>query len=210
MIGPDADDHVTLRISNPTGTAPHAAEFHSTRKGWGYGTYAVVVEGNLSSMHKNLVFGGLFTYDDSTAPRTSHGEIEVSETSAWGADGAVVLDYTYFRDNPDTHASSGLPVRVVSEAIPSAPIMTHMMRWEAGRLRWWSWIGEGIGGRPFRSGEATAEIAIPNREAIVFNLWDFRADGFDIRLTDVKLRDFSFVPLGEEAGLRGSERARSR
>ncbi len=198
VIGPDRHGSVTLRISNPTGTRPRASEMVSTAKGMGYGTYALTVGTNLAIMHDNLVFGGLFTYDGSQAAHMSHNEIEVCETSSWGKGAPVMLDYTYFSDNPDTKSSVGIGHVVVRQPVSRDAVQTHMMRWEAGKITWWSWIGSDVTHKPFRSGRTTADVPIPQDERITMNLWDFGAGGAAMPRFEVILRDFSFVPLGEE------------
>lgn len=192
VIGPDAHDHVILRITNPSGHAPHAAEFDSTRLGFGYGTYTVVVEGDLVRLDRDLVFGGMFTYDSTVASWKSHSEIDVNETSAWGRHGPVGTDNAYFRDNR-RGAKLGRSIVVKTKPVPHTRIQTHQMVWEPGRITWRSWHGGGTSGTPFRTTVATHDVPKPAKEAICFNFWDFVRHS-DARETEVILRDFSFVP----------------
>lgn len=192
VIGPDAEGRVTLRITNPSGHAPHAAEFCTTRLGLGYGTYTVVVEGDLARLHHDLVFGGMFTYDSTMPAWTSHREIDANETSAWGKPGPVRTENAYFVDDAPG-SSLGRSIVVKRGRARTARVQTHQMTWQPGRVTYRSWVGAGTRGRPFREAVATQDVPVPGREALCFNLWDFVADS-QAPATTLTLRDFSFVP----------------
>jgi hypothetical protein len=196
--GPDARGAITLRLTNPTGRRPLAAELDSTRLGLGYGTYTVVMEGDLTRLDPHVVSGGMFTYDSTTPSWTSHSEIDANETSAWGS-GPVRLDNAYFRDN-HRGARIGRSIVVRSEPIPAARVQTHQMVWEPGRVTWRSWAGAGGTHRhPYREEVVTGDqVPTPNREAVCFNVWDFGAGSTHAAPSEVTLLDFSFVPLEHE------------
>jgi hypothetical protein len=198
VVGPDARGFITLRLTNPSGAAPVAAEFDSTGRGFGYGTYTVVVDAHLARLDPHLVFGGLFTYDSSMPSWSSHNEIDANETSAWGR-GRVQLNNAYFKDNPPG-ASVGDSIVVRRDPVPAARVQTHQLVWAPGRITWRSWYGAGgRGRRPFREAVVTSDVPRPNREAICFNLWDRGKASAEAAPTEVTLRDFSFVPLGTPA-----------
>jgi hypothetical protein len=195
VTGPDARGAITLRLTNPSGHRPVAAELDSTRLGLGYGTYTVVMEGDLTRLDPHVVSGGMFTYDSTTPSWTSHAEIDANETSAWG-EGPVRLDNAYFRDNR-RGAPIGRSIVVRSEPIPPARVQTHQMVWEPDRITWRSWVGAGgAGRRPYREEVVTGDhLPTPNREAVCFNVWDSGPGSARAAPAEVVLRDFSFVPL---------------
>jgi hypothetical protein len=193
VVGPDHRGWITLKLTNPSGRAPEAAEFDSTRLGTGYGTYTIVVDADLTELDPNIVFGGVFTYDSTVPKWRSHSEIDVNETSAWGEEDGVHLDNAFFRDN---HPGAQIGRSVVAKTlpVPSARLQTHQMVWEPGRITYRSWLGAGGKGRPFRTTIVREHVPVPHNEAIVFNIWDFAAASRTARPASVTIRDFSYVP----------------
>ena len=200
VTGPDANGYVSLAITNPTGTSPTSSEFYSTRAGFGYGTYTVVVGARLDTLHKAIVFGCMFTYDGTQAAPLSKNEIDICETSAWGADAwDVVLAHTYYVD--DTN-SDGAPENLTDSIVMTADtVHTHQMVWTPTSLTFRSYSGEGTGGTLLFQTVQTTSIPVPENEVIDFNLWVFNLGGTPpgpapsgATPTTVVLRDFSFVP----------------
>jgi hypothetical protein len=187
VTGPDSSGYLTFHITNPNGNNPVSAEIDSTRTGFGYGTYTVVVGTNLSGLNKSLVNGCLFTYDDGNPP--TYNEMDICETSAWGATGPVGLDHTYYKL---VNGSSNGVVDTVP--IPSIPEMTHRLIWTPGQLIFDSFAGTGTTGQLISHTVQTSGVAIPHTEALVYNLWAFNSGAANVAPFDVVVRDLSFAP----------------
>lgn len=195
---PDADGRVVLALTNPTGKSPVAAEFQSTRRGFGYGTFRVVVERNLQTLQREVVWGGMFTYDPDTPP--GHNEIDVCEASAWGGSAGpgeprpVRQGHGYWFDatKPPGEGST-----VVNFDCTPDPVLTHTLRWQPGRLTYETFVGEGDSGLLLkRTVLERATVPVPAREAVHFNLWVTGGGGNPdrVRPEQVAVRGFSFTP----------------
>jgi hypothetical protein len=193
VVGPDANGHVTLRLTNPTGNAPRAAEISTTRRGFGYGTYSVVVDKRLDVMQSEVVWGCLFTYDGDAAP--GYNEIDACEASAWGSSQwPVTQSHVYWHD-----ASRAPGQGSVAEtfAVPTTAVQTHRMVWAPGRITYETFSGEGFDGPLLkRSVLSGSTVPVPARESLHFNLWVFGGGGNPSRVSPetVTIRDLSFVP----------------
>ncbi len=197
---PDANGHVTLRLTNPTGNAPVAAEFQSTRRGFGYGTYTTTVERNLQTLQKEVVWGCLFTYDPDAIP--GHNEIDLCEASAWGGGSAwgeswpVKQGHGYWFD---ATRPAGEGSRTVFFEATNDAVLTHRLVWEPARLTYETFVGEGFTGRLLkRTVLEGATVPVPAREAVHFNLWVTGGGGGTpntVTPETVVVRDFSFTPM---------------
>lgn len=204
VVNPDANGHVKLNLTNPTGSAPVAAEFQSTRRGFGYGTYTTVVEKNVSAMQKETVWGCLFTYDPDAKP--GHTEIDLCEASAWGGGAEWGQSWPVEQGHGywfDAAAGPGKGNTVVNFPAPTDPILTHKMVWEPGKITFETYSGEGYSGplvkRTVLEGE---NIPVPANERIHFNLWVTGGGGGNptqVKPESVTIRDFSFTPAGSAA-----------
>lgn len=190
VIGPDGDNHMTLRLTNPSGTFPIAAEFYTVQEGFGYGVYTSVIATRLDTLYKSTVFGGMFTYDNNNSYVTNN-EIDVHETSAWGEAGSVQLEHTYFIN------SGGVKTGVTDGTnIPTDILMTHRMRWQPGKITWDSFKGVGVDGTVALHTVQTNQVGTPAQEVIDFNLWVFGDGPTNPALApqqDVTIQDFTFV-----------------
>jgi hypothetical protein len=190
---PDEDDYVSVRITN-AGGSPYSAEFYSTQQGFGYGTYTTVVGTRLDTLAKSIVFGGVFTFSPNTA--VMFNELDVNETSAWGGGVAqtdpVKLGHTYWVNNNGTRDPITDDIDV-----PADVVQTHRLIWLPGSLTWDSFVGTGTGGTLILNTSVTENVPIPGDERVHFNIWTF-AGNFgtpdDVPFTDIKIRDFTFVP----------------
>lgn len=199
VSNPDANGYVTLSLSNPTGNAPSAAEFQSTRRGFGYGTYTTTVEKNLNSLQKEVVWGCLFTYDQDSPPGMN--EIDLCEASAWGG-GAnygqvwpVTQGHGYWFD---ATKAPGVGNNTVVFNATDAPILTHKMVWEPGKITFETYAGSNDRGTLLkRTVLQGPTVPVPAKEHVVFNLWVTDGGGGDpahVKSEKVTIRDFSFTP----------------
>ena len=199
VSNPDANGHVTLKLTNPTGNAPVAAEFQSTREGFGYGTYSTIVEKNINSMQKEVVWGCLFTYDPNAAP--GYTEIDLCEASAWGGGAAYGESWPITQGHGywfDAGKGPGLGNNTVTFPVTSSPVLTHKMVWEPGKITFETFEGEGYTGALLkRTVLEGATVPVPAKERVHFNLWVTGGGGGDaahVKPESVKVKDFSFTP----------------
>jgi hypothetical protein len=200
VSSPDANGHVTLTLSNPTGQSPIGAELISTRKGFGYGTYSTTVEKDLSAMQKEVVWGCLFTYDASMAP--GYNEVDLCEASAWGGGPAgqvwpITQGHGYWFD---ASKPPGLGNDTTIFGVTDHPVLTHRLVWEPKKLTFETFAGDGYSGpllkRTVLQGE---KVPTPARETVHFNLWVAGGGGGDpahVKPEKVVVRNFSFTPAG--------------
>lgn len=206
VIGPDAQGRITLNLTNPTGNAPVAAEFQSTRRGFGYGTYSTTVERNLQSLQKEVVWGCLFTYDPDSLP--GHNEIDVCEASAWGGGTAWGKSWPVSQGHGywfDATKPAGEGNTVETFPVTNDPVLTHRLTWEPEKLTYETFVGEDYSGTLLkRTVLEGANVPVPAREAVHFNLWVTGGGGGNpdaVRAEQVIVRDFSFTPRAAEPAL---------
>ena len=200
---PDANGHVTLTLSNPTGQAPVGAELISTRRGFGYGTYSTTVEKDLSSLQKEVVWGCLFTYDASVAP--GYNEVDLCEASAWGGGTGkqqwpITQGHGYWFD-ASLPPGAGNDTTVFD--VTDHPVLTHRLVWEPRKLTFETFAGKDSSGPLLkRTVLEGGKVPTPARETVHFNLWVTGGGGGDparVRPEQVVVRDFSFTPAGAVA-----------
>jgi hypothetical protein len=200
VTSPDAQGHVTLSLTNPTGTAPVASELISTKRGWGYGTYQTTVEKDLSAMQDETVWGCLFTYDPAAAP--GHTEIDLCEASAWGGGPStnpwpIVQGHGYWHD---ATKEAGVGSNTVNFPVTSNANLTHTMVWEPGKITFQTFAGESASGVPLkRTVLEGPTVPVPANEAIHFNLWATGGGGGTpdtMKPETAIIKDFSFTPRG--------------
>ncbi|WP_240721547.1 hypothetical protein [Pseudarthrobacter sp. NamE5] len=201
---PDANGHITMNLTNPTGDAPVGAEFQSTRQGFGYGTYSTTVEKDLSALQKEVVWGCLFTYDPLAEP--GYNEIDLCEASAWGGGAAYGESWPVSQGHGYWFAASKAPGEGNNTTVfdvTSSPITTHRMVWEPQRITFETFAGEGLTGTLLkRTVLEGATVPVPAKEQIHFNLWVTGGGGGDparVKPESVVIRDFSFVPAAAPA-----------
>jgi hypothetical protein len=199
VSNPDANGYVTLSLTNPTGNAPVAAEFQSTRQGFGYGTYSTTVEKDINSLQKEAVWGCLFTYDPEATPGMN--EIDLCEASAWGGGAEwgeswpVTQGHGYWFD---ASKGPGLGNNTTTFPVSSSPILTHKLVWEPGKLTFETYEGEGFTGTLLkRTVLEGSNVPVPAKERVIFNLWVTGGGGGtpnQVKPEKVIVRDFSFTP----------------
>lgn len=198
VSGPDTNGYITVSLTNPTGVAPAGAEFQSTRQGFGYGTYSTTVEKNLSTLQKEVVWGGLFTYDPLTEP--GYTEIDLCEASAWGGGAGYGESWPVTQGHGywfDATKAPGEGNNTTVFDVRSDPVTTHRMVWEPGKITFETFAGEGFSGillkRTVLEGET---VPTPAKERVHFNLWVIGGGGNPDKVEpeSVVIRDFAFVP----------------
>lgn len=191
------EDGLVLKLTNPTGTNPVAAEIRSVSREFGYGTYISVVNTNLSNMHPSIVFGGLFTFNEHAPP--AYQEVDVHETSAWGGSVAgygntVQLMHNMWRPSADPN------IRYVEDtrmAIPAQALQTHRLIWEPGKMTVDSFLGEGTTGTNIFHHEFT-NVPVPSQTRVHYNIWVIDtppATPSTATPIDVTVKDFSYTPF---------------
>ncbi len=197
---PDANGYVTLKLSNPTGSAPAGAELQSTREGFGYGTYSTTVAKNVSALQKEVVWGCLFTYDPEAEP--GYNEIDLCEASAWGGGAATARNWPVTQGHGywfDAILPPGEGNSTIMFPTTTNTVLTHRLIWEPSKLTFETFAGTGFTGTLLkRTVMQGATVPVPAKEAIHFNLWVTGGGGGDplhVKPESVVIRDFSFAPL---------------
>jgi hypothetical protein len=167
----NADGSLDLRITNPTGASPVAAEVVS-RETFGYGTYAVTVEGDFTHLPPAYVFA-VFTFDwSSTGVGPGFNEIDIGEVSSWGGTSPPALSHTYYPDAGGAHSVG------VQRWPPTVTQATFRLVWRPGVLTFQVYAGRAPSGTPFSDVTVSAaDVPTPKNEAVHVNLWDGSWDG---------------------------------
>jgi len=192
VVGPDANGYLTLKLTNPSGSAPIGCEIDNQTTGLGYGTYTVVVDARLDNLDKNIVFGGLFPYFYGNP----YIEFDVNETSRWDSSSNVLISHNVWYGANDNITENGNNMNV-----PSDVVQTHRFIWEPGKATFDSFLGTGTGGTNYFHTVITNNVPAPSEEQVIVNLWAFAegtpsSDDKDAPAKDVILRDFTFSALG--------------
>lgn len=196
---PDAKGFISLKITNSSGKSPTAAEFRSTRRGFGYGTYTVTVEKNINQLQKEVVWGCMYTYDPDVIP--GYTEIDLCEASAWGGGGTYGVSWPVTQGHGywlDATKPNGEGNRKVDFEVFDSLILTHKMVWEPGKLTFETYAGETSSHRLVRRTVLDGPtVPQPSKEAVHFNLWVIDGGGGNpdtVKPETVVVRDFSFIP----------------
>lgn len=180
---------LVMKLTNPSGKMPIGCEIINQTKGLGYGTYTCVVDGRLDTLHKNVVFGGMFPFFYGSP----YIEFDVCEVSKWDTDGQAVIGhnswYGEVKESPILQSETF--------AIPADKLQTHRLIWTPGKAVFDSFLGEGVKGYRYFTTTHTQNIPSPSQEAVIFNLWAF-ANGtptesdLSIPQMCITLKDFTF------------------
>jgi hypothetical protein len=148
----------------------------------GYGSYRFVVR-DVSHLEPAAVLT-LFTWDGPAADE-NHREIDV-EISRWGTPSAKNAQYVV------------QPYYVKANVWPFvAPpgVLTHLLRWEPGRLAARTFRGAGSGGSVVAEHTFTSGVPSPGNEMVRMNLYPFRRSGVPLaRATEVVIEKFEYLP----------------
>lgn len=204
VTGPDANDYITLKITNPTGVAPVGCEMDMTQS-LGYGTYTLVTGSRFDNLDKNIVFGGLFPYfGGSPFIEFDVGEVsnwDRADADAYGPDKVYISHNSWWTDSLRTHTSV--------DSLGADQVYTFVFTWSAGRAEYWTYLGTGTGGTLLLNSVHTANIPVPSTEKPIINLWCYDsnqgstqtlaatvADDKDVPATNIILRDFYWTAPG--------------
>lgn len=176
----NSDGTLTFRMTSSGG-----CELDSTRKGFGYGDYWIVIETPLNTMGHGVVWGSLFPYDGSE-PTGSHNEIDIQETSSWGGSNAPTTT--------PHHWGAGTSQILYSPTstfnAPTTAMCSHM-RWEPGQLTYWTYAGLDDTATLIKTNVTTDRVPVPRLENLIINLWQFSGA---LQPIDIIVHDFAFVP----------------
>jgi hypothetical protein len=179
------DGSIKFAITN-AGTSPVGCELQSVKTGWGYGTYTIVVSADLYNMHKSVVFGGLFPYDNAVA--VYFNEIDIHETSAWGNNVVPTINHAHWYNSGGVDTS----ISVIND-VPTDLVQTHVLIWAADSLTFRSYIGQGTNGPLIFETIQTTHLPTPAAEQLLLNLWVYNAgDPTHATPITVTVKDFVF------------------
>lgn len=199
VIGPDSNDYLTLKITNPTGVSPVGCEM-DCQTVMGYGTYTLVTGSRFDNLDKNIVFGGLFPYDGAAGI-----EFDVGEISSWdgGGDFGAGVNYVSHNSWYNSYANR------THDSIQMGTSDTHtfILEWSAGKAEYWTYEGVGTGGTLLLHSVHTTSIPVPAAAVPIINLWVYddggatsaaasAANDKDAVATNIILRDFTFQAPG--------------
>lgn len=216
----DGSDVVHMTITN-TGGARVGAEFACNTLGLGYGTYRCVVEraGGFNTLHPNVVFGGMFTFDG-TSSAYGNREIDCCEQSAWsGATGPWELNHGVWMPSSSTNVSAARGGYAAAGGISTMTdqVQTHVMEWAPDKITFRSYHGTSTAPADlYRQSIVTAGqtvtfaiesggtytgpavLPVPGNEHVIFNLWvcpnySATSDPATVTATEVLIRDFSYA-----------------
>lgn len=189
VSGPDGSDYLTLKITNPSRSAPAGAEIFSDQRGFGYGIYTVVVDASLAGIDPKTIFGGLFLFDFTSPP--DYREIDVNEVRNYNGNTNIQILHSHVYNN------SGVRAFITDNVdVDSSSVQTHRLIWEPSKLTFDSFIGTGTGGTNYFHSVQTTNLPTPGLERVHFNIWIDNVSGWESATPlSVILRDFTFSKL---------------
>lgn len=191
-VSVDSNGYLNLAITNPTGVQPIGCAMAISTLGMGYGTYKIVVGTDLTTLDKNIVFGGLYLYNSDTFI-----EFDACESSQW--DGEYANTQINHQSWYGTEASPIAQLEHIN--IPSDAVQTHFLIWRKDMVIFKSFVGnvDLNAQNPYFETVFTENIPEPDTERVKMNLWTYctgaaGADDLDAPATTVIVRDFEFIP----------------
>jgi hypothetical protein len=135
----DADGKLHLKIAKKNGVWT-CSEIVST-KVYGYGTYIMTCESDVSTFNENVVFG-FFTWDNHSFQTQGNSEIDV-EFSRWGrASDSNLISYSaqpVWFNTPGPYPERTYKPTVATKYMKQP--MTYMMKWTPTEVHWESYEG---------------------------------------------------------------------
>lgn len=178
----DASGALHLRIAKSSGQWT-CAEVSLTRS-FGYGSYSFVVR-DTSQLDPAAVFG-MFTWDYAGTDQ-NHREMDI-EISRWGdpvSKNAQYVVQPYY-----------VPANV-SRFMTLPGTLTHVFRWEPGRVSFMTVSGSGTDSKARAVGEHvfTSGVPAPGIESVRMNLYVFNASGTPMQNeAEVVIEKFEYLP----------------
>lgn len=179
----DSKGYLHLRMTNQNGR-PACAEV-SMNRSLGYGTYRFVVQDSAHLDPSATV--GLFTFDLMSPSEGRNDELDI-ELSRWGLAANKNAQYVvqpFF-----------VPENVSRFQAPPGPL-THMFRWEPGKVTFQTVRGTTFGpGQKMVSEKVfTSGIPVPASEKVHIDLYDFQHSRHPSKLPiEVVVEKFEYVP----------------
>lgn len=200
--GTTVNDPLTMKITNPTGTAPYAAQI-ATRTSLGYGTYTLHASGPFDTMDKSIVFGSLFTFDPTTPNNPGYNEIDTAEISRWGninnAYPFQVVKQTYYTNTNEqiSLAGNGFPW---PNGLRDA---TFQLSWHPGSITLTIYKGGSTAAADILVSNTSTGSKVPTHaaEKLYINAWVYQysrtgepASSVNVPNTAFTLHSFTHVP----------------
>lgn len=165
-IAVNSDGYLVLSLTN-TNNFPVGCEVYSEQRGFGYGTYTIVVASQLNTLHPNVAFGGLYTFDFPNPP--DWHEIDMNEVRTYDGEPNKQLLKNHVWNNGGTREFTTTNMDISSEII-----QTHRTIWTLNSIVFDSFIGEGVGGTNYFHAEHTSNVPVPDTERLHINIWTDR------------------------------------
>ncbi|MFM2386150.1 MAG: hypothetical protein RL660_907 [Bacteroidota bacterium] len=116
-------------------------------KVFGYGTYIVTCESDITTFSKNAVFG-FFTWDDYSFQTQANSEVDI-EFSRWGSNDTNLVTNSVqpvIFSNPTPYSERTYVPKIPTKYIKQP--MTYMFKWTPDSIRWESYAGSSHIGTP--------------------------------------------------------------
>ncbi|MDE2026702.1 MAG: hypothetical protein KGJ07_09520, partial [Patescibacteria group bacterium] len=188
VTGPDGSGYMTLALSN-AGSAPIGCEIFSAYRGFGYGTYMMVVGTRLDNIDAASCFSGMFLFDFTAPP--DYKEIDCNETRQYGQINKQIL-------HSHVYNNGGVATFITNNKdITSDVVQTHRMIWTPDKIVFDAFVGTGYTGSNYFHTEQVTHIPVPGLSRVHFNVFvDVSITGYaTVTPYNVILRDFSFQPI---------------
>jgi hypothetical protein len=184
-------------------------------KVFGYGTYIVTCNSDVSIFDKNVVFG-FFTWDSYSFQTQGNSEIDV-EFSRWGnANDTNLVTFSaqpVIFNNPVAYAERTYKAAVPTTALKQA--ITYMFRWTPDSVRWecyaglnypganklasWTFTKNNVPRQKLEGSQASNPIVIPapsDSTNVRFNFWLLNGQGPSNSMShEVVVSNFKYTPL---------------
>jgi hypothetical protein len=183
-------------------------------KVFGYGTYIITCESDISTFSNNAVFG-FFTWDSYSFQTQGNSEVDI-EFSRWGGTDSNLISYAVqpvIFSNPIPNSERTSKPKVAVQYLRNP--VTHMFRWTADSIRWESYAGLNYPGtnlisswtfnknnvaKPKIEGSNTsAPIIIPapsDSTNVRFNMWLLNGAAPSTNLEhEIVISNFKYFPL---------------
>lgn len=190
ISAPDANDYLTLSLTNSSGSSPIGAEIYTKGRGYGYGVYQCTIGTRVDNLYPATDLGGMFVFDATQPPH--YAEIDMGEGAPYQSNPIrqILFNHTYSTGGTnDTF--------VVSNANASSNIVrTYKCIWSPTQLEFFEYAGADTSGQLLNHFIHTNYIPTPKFHRVMFNIWVQNHDTpASAPAVDFILQNFSFTPL---------------